>query len=99
MLLGWATKQRPEAERVETGYRYAEKVRCRGTRGGIASLASGWRGLRRRCGHPMKRSATWPYFSKGCVLTLELGKSRIRRHRPVLSGCVVVGPTRDRRAV
>jgi hypothetical protein len=38
----------------------AVKLWCRWTRGGIAGLASGRRGLRRRCGHAMKRSATWP---------------------------------------
>jgi hypothetical protein len=42
----------------ETGSGRAEKLRCRWTRGGITGLASGGRGLWRRCGCEMKRSAT-----------------------------------------
>jgi hypothetical protein len=59
-LLDWATKPRPEARRVETGSGRSEKLRCWRTRGGIAGLASGGRGLRRWRGRAMKRSATWP---------------------------------------
>jgi hypothetical protein len=44
-LLGSATKPRPKARRAETGSGRAEKLRCRRTRGGIAGLASGGRGL------------------------------------------------------
>jgi hypothetical protein len=57
-LLGGATKPRPEARRAETGSGHVEKLRCRRTRGGIAGLASGGHGLRRRRGRVMKKSAT-----------------------------------------
>jgi hypothetical protein len=57
-LLGWATIPRPEARWEETGSGRAEKLRCRRTRGGIAGLASGGRGLRRRRDRAMKRNAT-----------------------------------------
>jgi hypothetical protein len=57
-LLGSATKPRLEARRAEMGFGRAEKFRCRQTRGGIAGLASGGRGLRLRRGRAMKRSAT-----------------------------------------
>jgi hypothetical protein len=51
-------KPRPEARRAETGSGCTEKLRCRRTRGGIAGLASGGRGLRQWHGRAMKRSAT-----------------------------------------
>jgi hypothetical protein len=70
-LLGWATKPRPEARRAETGSGRAEKLRCRRTRGGIAWLASGGRGLWRRRGRAMKRSATWPICPWGVVSQLK----------------------------
>jgi hypothetical protein len=40
---------------METGSGRAEKLRCRRTRGGIARLASGGRGLQERRGRAMKR--------------------------------------------
>jgi hypothetical protein len=43
---------------AETGSGRAKKLRCRRTRGGIARLASGGRGLQQRRGRAMKRSAT-----------------------------------------
>jgi hypothetical protein len=49
-LFGRDTKPRPEARRAEKGSGRAEKLRCRRTRGGIARIASGGRGLRRRRG-------------------------------------------------
>jgi hypothetical protein len=70
-LLGWATKPRPEARRAETGSGRAEKLRCRRTRGGIAGLASGGRGLRQWHGRAMKRSATWPICPWGVVSQLK----------------------------
>jgi hypothetical protein len=59
-LLGWATKQRPEARRAETGSGLAEKLWYRRTHGGIAGRATGEHDLRWRRGRAMKRSATWP---------------------------------------
>jgi hypothetical protein len=73
-LLGWAKKPRLETRRAETGFGRAEKLRCRGTHGGIAGLASGGRGLRRRCGCTMKRSAIWPFCPWGvCIFFYVLG--------------------------
>jgi hypothetical protein len=43
---------------AETGSGRAEKLRCRRTRGGIAGLASGGRGLWQWRGRAMKRNAT-----------------------------------------
>jgi hypothetical protein len=57
-LLGWVTKPRPKTRWVKTGSGRAEKLRCRGTCGGIAGLASGEHRLRWRCSRLMKRSAT-----------------------------------------
>jgi hypothetical protein len=68
-LLGWTTKLRPKARRVETGSRRAEKLRCWRTRGRIAGLALGGRGLRRRRCHAMKISATWPICPWGVCIT------------------------------
>jgi hypothetical protein len=70
-LLGWATKPRPEARRVETGSGSAEKLWCRRMRGGIAVLASGGHGLWWRRGRAMKRSATWPICPWGVVSQLK----------------------------
>jgi hypothetical protein len=53
-FLGWATKPRLEAQRVEMGSRRVEMLRCQGTRGEIAGLASGRHRLQPRCGHLMK---------------------------------------------
>jgi hypothetical protein len=68
-LLGWATKLRPEARPVETGSGRIEKLQCRRTRGEIAGLALGGRGLRRRRGRALKRSATWPICPWGVCIT------------------------------
>jgi hypothetical protein len=49
---------RPKARWAETGSGRTKKLRCRWTRGGIAGLASGGRGLQQMRGCAMKRSAT-----------------------------------------
>jgi hypothetical protein len=51
-------KTRPEARRAETGSGRTEKLQCRWTRGGIAGLASGGRGMWQRHRRVMKSSAT-----------------------------------------
>jgi hypothetical protein len=70
-LLGWDTKPRPEARRAETGSGRAKKLRCRGTHGGIAGLASGGRGLRWRRGCSMRNTKSWPYFPWGYVSSFK----------------------------
>jgi hypothetical protein len=72
-LLGWATKPRPEAQRVETGSGCAKKFRCRVTCTG-SGFASGRHGLQRRRDHLIKISKSWPYFPWGvCIFLYVLG--------------------------
>jgi hypothetical protein len=53
------------------GIRTRREAWCRRTRGGIAGLALGERGLRQRRGRAMKRSATWPICPWGVVSQLK----------------------------
>jgi hypothetical protein len=54
-FLAWASKPSPKAQRDGDGIRACREASKRRTRGGIAWLASGGRGVRRRRGRPMAR--------------------------------------------
>jgi hypothetical protein len=54
-FLVWASKPNPKAQHDGDGIRACREASKRRTRGGIAWLASGGRGVRRRCGHLMAR--------------------------------------------
>jgi hypothetical protein len=54
-FLVWASKPSPKAQRDGDGIQACREASKRRTHGGIAWLASGGRGVRRRRGHPMAR--------------------------------------------
>jgi hypothetical protein len=54
-FLVWASKPSPKDQHDGDGIRACREASRRRTRGGIAWLASGGRGVRRRCGRPMAR--------------------------------------------
>jgi hypothetical protein len=54
-FLVWASKPSPKAQHVGDGIRACREASRRRTRGGIAWLVSGGRGVRRRRGRPMAR--------------------------------------------
>jgi hypothetical protein len=54
-FLVWASKPSPKTQHDGDGIRACREASKRRTRGGIAWLAFGGRGVRRRCGRPMAR--------------------------------------------
>jgi hypothetical protein len=57
-FLVWASKPSPKTQHDGDGIRACREASKRRTRGGIAWLASGGRGVRRRHGRPMARPTT-----------------------------------------